>query len=78
MTNISKTPRTLWQRLTRAEKLAWLNSTNDDARLFYAEFAMAERIHSDAPEMPQAKALLVALGILTEARANEVFDFTKP
>lgn len=75
---IAKTPRDLWKRLTRAEKLAWLNSTNEDVRLFREEFVMCERVHSTAPEIAQAKALLVAVGILTQARANEVFDFTKP
>jgi hypothetical protein len=76
MDSISKTPLSLFRKLTRDEKLAWLNSTNDDVRIFYAEYSMAERIRSDDPGVPQAKVLLVQQRILTQERADEMFAFT--
>lgn len=78
MNSISKTPLPLFRRLTRDEKLAWLQSTNDDVLICYAEFSMAERIRSDDPGIPQAKSLLVQQGILTQARADALFDFELP
>jgi hypothetical protein len=76
MDPISKTPLSLFRKLTRAEKLAWLSSTDDDLKLFYAEFSMAERIRSNEPAVALAKALLVQRGIITSARADEIFKTT--
>jgi hypothetical protein len=63
----------LWNEFTRAEKLAIADSTNPDIRLLHEDLRVRRgEVWSDADEVQQGLGLLVAVGILTESRKNEI------
>ena len=77
VTPISKTPLTVFERLTTDEQLAFLNSTDPAIQILRYKFAIAERILDSDERTIAAKSVFVAKGILTQERANTVFDFSK-
>lgn len=76
MDSISKTPLTLLQRLNSAEEVALATSTIPEIAVVRLRFSCAERIVSTDARLVLAKQLLVQHGILTQERADEVFNFT--
>jgi hypothetical protein len=63
----------LWNEFTRPEKLAIADSTNPDIRLLHEDLRVRRgEVWSDAAEVQQGLGLLVAVGILTESRKNEI------
>jgi hypothetical protein len=65
-------------RLTQQEQLALISAVlagDSLLALFVLKFVMAERIVGDDPRLAQGKELLIAKGLLSQQRANEVFNF---
>jgi len=62
-------------RFSLPEQLAIANCTDPVVKLFVLKFSMAERIVSTDPRLEQGKQILLANGLLTQQRAEEVFSF---
>lgn len=75
MNSVSKTPLNLLSRLTQSEEAALATSTVPAVAIVRLRFACAERIVSTDSRIENAKNVLVSCGILTQARADEVFGF---
>ena len=75
MDSISKTPLSLLARLTPSEEVLLAISTSPSVSVIRLRFSCAERIVSTDPRIVTAKAILVANNILSQDRADEVFNF---
>lgn len=62
-------------RFTLPEQLAIASSTVPEVQLYRMLFTMSERINSSDPRLGDGRQLLIATGLLTPERAEEVFQF---
>jgi len=72
----SFTPLSLLTRLTPTEEAMLATSTSPEVAVVRLRLSCAERIVSTDPRIAQAKEILVLKEILTQARADTVFNFT--
>ena len=75
---ISLTPLQFLDRLQPVELLALVTSADPEVAVLRYLFGCADRIVSTDARLPTGKSLLVAKGILTQARADVVFNFQVP
>lgn len=72
---ISLTSLSFFERLTESEQDAILASTSPEIKRFAYKLSLATLVQSSDPRVPQGRDALIGFGILTQERANEVFNF---
>lgn len=75
---ISITPKTFLEKLTPAEVIGIETSAIPEVIYFRTLFKVSERIVSTDPNLAPSMALLVAHGLLTAERCDEVMAWTQP
>ncbi len=72
---ISLTPLQFLSRFTPEEQTAVILSDDPQVRVFRFLFGIADRVITTDPRLAQGKELLIAKGLLSQSRADEVFNF---